>query len=653
MRTSFRSTAVLLIGFLIVILQLFNCKEKKPPNNVLDPNGTNPHVFAVVATMTTDGVVVTWQAVDKGGLTGYSIYRSDSATTGYTKLGTVGQNVTRFVDSDIWNNQVYFYRVAAVGGPDESFESQPDTALVSGARLEASPGTWSASGNGDSLWLHISNGSNVSKFYWTDSVDVSWLHNSRTSGRTPDSLKISADSNATGSLRTGRLRIFAAGASGSPDTIAVTQLSQALPQICIPPDTWDAPADGGSSGQVHVTNCTPGSTQSLRYVVSTDSSWLEITPSGGTTPGSFTITAQWNVTGQVRTASVSVIADGVVAPATILVTQPNMVWSALGSGSDGSVYALALYNNKLFAGGGFTTAGSASANNIAAWDGNSWSALGSGMNREVEALTVYSNKLIAGGWFTTAGGLSASRIAAWDGISWSALGSGIWGPPDPVLVMTLAVYKYMLIAGGRFTGAGEVGRNNIAAWDGSSWSSLGSGMDGNVYAFAVYNNRLIAGGWWATAGGTSAKSIAAWDGLSWSALGSGIDWTFTVRALTVYDNKLIAGGDFTAAGGTSANCIAAWDGSTWSALGSGMNGGVEALTVYNNKLIAGGSFTTAGGLTANHIAAWDGSSWSALGSGIDSTAFALTVYNNKLIAGGNFTVAGGTSANHIVQFSAP
>jgi len=41
---------------------------------------------------------------------------------------------------------------------------------------------------------------------------------------------------------------------------------------------------------------------------------------------------------------------------------------------------------------------------------SSWSPLGSGLNSSVFALTVYDNKLIAGGRFTTAGGESAGKL---------------------------------------------------------------------------------------------------------------------------------------------------------------------------------------------------------------------------------------------------
>ena len=77
-----------------------------------------------------------------------------------------------------------------------------------------------------------------------------------------------------------------------------------------------------------------------------------------------------------------------------------------------------------------------------------------------------------------------------------------------------------------------------------------------VFALTVHDNRLAAGGEFDTAGGVSANGIAAWDGSSWAPLGTGMD--HYVYALTVCDNKLIAGGIFNTAGGISANKIAAW-----------------------------------------------------------------------------------------------
>ena len=110
-----------------------------------------------------------------------------------------------------------------------------------------------------------------------------------------------------------------------------------------------------------------------------------------------------------------------------------------------------------------------------------------------------------------------------------------------------------------------------------------------------------------TAGGVEANDIARWDGATWSPLGSGIGGQFlgpAVYALIEYNGELIAGGFFDTAGGTPAERIARWDGTQWSPLGSGMNGGVEALTEYNGELIAGGGFTTAGGQVSAYWARW-------------------------------------------------
>lgn len=135
----------------------------------------------------------------------------------------------------------------------------------------------------------------------------------------------------------------------------------------------------------------------------------------------------------------------------------------------------------------------------------SWAPLGTGMNNSIMVFTVYDNKLIAGGVFTTAGGVSANRVADWDGTSWAPLGTGINNR-----VNDLTVYDNKLIAGGYYTTAGGVSANRVAAWDGTSWAPLGTGMNNDVWTLTVYDNKLIAGGWFTTAGGDSAKYIAEW-----------------------------------------------------------------------------------------------------------------------------------------------
>jgi hypothetical protein len=335
-------------------------------------------------------------------------------------------------------------------------------------------------------------------------------------------------------------------------------------------------------------------------------------------------------------------------------------WSALGSGVDGPAYVLALDGSgNLYAGGLFTAAGGVSANCIAMWDGGSWSALGSGMNSRVYALALDgSGNLYAGGEFTTAGGMSANHVAIWDGSSWSSLGSGMDGPNGPTVYALALDGSDNLYAGGEFTTAGGVSANHVAKWNGSSWSPLGSGVDGPVSVLTLDgSSNLYAGGLFTTAGGVSANYIAMWDGSSWSALGDGDGMSSSVHALALDGRgNLYAGGNFTTAGGVIANHVAMWDGSSWSALGIGM-GGTDYPDVYalaldeSGNLYAGGSFTTAGGVSANHIARWDGSHWSALGSGMDGPVYALALDGSgNLYAGGSFTTAGGVSGNRIAMW---
>jgi len=336
------------------------------------------------------------------------------------------------------------------------------------------------------------------------------------------------------------------------------------------------------------------------------------------------------------TTTVPVISSSTTTTTTIAAgttTIPaNANWSALGSGVNGDVYTFAIdASGNVFAGGSFTTAGGAAANNIATWNGSSWLALGSGVQGPVQKLAVDSlGNVYAGGAFTTAGGVTVNGIAKWNGTSWSALGSGMGG--TGIQVNTLAIdASDNVYAGGWFTTAGGVTVNHIAKWDGSSWSALGSGMNNGVYALALDSSgNLYAGGDFITAGEAAANNIAKWDGSSWSALGLGVNNSVDALAADASGN-VYAGGRFTTADGAAAHHVATWNGSSWSTLGSGMNSGVYALVLDSSgNLYAGGDFTTAGGKAAHYVARWSNVSFSssstttAMGSSSTTTSATTT-----------------------------
>jgi hypothetical protein len=126
----------------------------------------------------------------------------------------------------------------------------------------------------------------------------------------------------------------------------------------------------------------------------------------------------------------------------------------------------------LFAAGSFMTAGGNEARNIAKWDGSTWSALGSGTDNSVFALTAFDDgcgpALYAGGMFGTAGGLAVRDIAKWDGSSWSALGGGVTGTPSYSHVHALTVFDdgdgQALVVGGNFLSAPDSGDSYLARW---------------------------------------------------------------------------------------------------------------------------------------------------------------------------------------------
>jgi hypothetical protein len=90
-------------------------------------------------------------------------------------------------------------------------------------------------------------------------------------------------------------------------------------------------------------------------------------------------------------------------------------WSALDSGTNGTVHSLAADGSGgLYAGGVFSMAGGVQANYVARWDGTKWNSLGSGTNGTVNALAADSRgNLFAGGQFGAAGGKVSAFFAHW------------------------------------------------------------------------------------------------------------------------------------------------------------------------------------------------------------------------------------------------
>jgi hypothetical protein len=333
-------------------------------------------------------------------------------------------------------------------------------------------------------------------------------------------------------------------------------------------------------------------------------------------------------------------------------------------------FTLLVDDSKLYVGGVFTNAGGIDAMNIACWDGTRWAALGSGLGLGngvdvVATLLKRNGVLYAGGGFGTAGGLGVTNIAKWDGVSWMPVGNSLqpYSLTNGGLVYALTEWRGDLYAGGRFTNPAGVIVGGIARWDGAAWLETGGdlsvvGGGASVIGMAAgADGRLYVGGFFGAAGDIAANNLARWDGASWSGFGGGQGASLSLRAILVHGSELFVGGLFTSVGDVPASRVARWDGTRWTALGSGVKGinqglgtAVSALAHDGQYLYVGGTFTNAGGITASNIARWNGTSWAAVGSGANSNVLALAYDGGTLYAGGAFTRAGGVAVNHVAQW---
>ncbi len=318
------------------------------------------------------------------------------------------------------------------------------------------------------------------------------------------------------------------------------------------------------------------------------------------------------------------VAGGIISPSVAAWDGYNwhtMSDSSTRAGGFWGGHAALVFQDELYVGGNFQPEGTLPIHCLGAWNGNEWRSVMQSPWGSIGALCIWHDKLFAGGTYSLSGD-TVTPINSFDGSSWEHLGSGVRGKIglDPSVYSIIAVGDSLIVSG-NFDSAGLVAANDIAMWNGSSWSSFGDGLGaGNSYSVRCldeFQGFLYAGGSFNYSGSTPVSSIAKWNGFSWEPLSTGIRLgagSGYVNALTVYENRLIAGGLFDSAGGVPARNIAAWDGSKWTALGSGTDtmgmgsglggGRIYALSVYNGNLMVGGEFSTAGGKVSSCIAMW-------------------------------------------------
>ncbi len=358
---------------------------------------------------------------------------------------------------------------------------------------------------------------------------------------------------------------------------------------------------------------------------------------------------------------------------------PQWIVAADSSFNDSVSMLLPTGPNSFVAGGSFESVGTLQVNNIAHYNGAKWEALGAGLKGDATVkfpsiwagAIVSGGDLVIGGQYAIAGTASANNIARWNGVEWSPLGSGVGGSAElgsTIVYGILELPSGDLIAAGRFSKSGVQDINNIARWDGVNWSPLGQGVNKDVGPMLLMpNGDLVVSGIFTQAGGKLANFVARWDGQEWYEFAGGIftDPTYeypVVNGLAwLPDGRLLASGRFDAAGGpigvgVPAKNLAVWDGTAWAEFAGGTSpNGPNALHMRSDgNVLIGGYFTSAGGVTVNNIARWDGTAWHPLDEGVESGVATITsLPSGNILVGGWFKFAGGQSAGHFARFGCP
>ena len=232
---------------------------------------------------------------------------------------------------------------------------------------------------------------------------------------------------------------------------------------------------------------------------------------------------------------------------------------------------------------------------------------------------------VAGNYVNLNGQVGLDHIARWDGTTYTPVGGTIGGAV-PLIVLDVLSADIgdgpALYAAGRFLTIGGIVASNIAKWNGTSWEPLGEGItrsSGFAQGFhmTVYDDGsgpalYVGGSFNRINGGDPVNNIAKWDGTTWSPVGVGFD--SAVQELIAFDDgsgeKLYAMGNFNNIGAapgtlTPAAKMARWDGTAWEPLGTGASANTFGAIVFDagegEALHFGGSFTSVDGVDSNRV----------------------------------------------------
>jgi hypothetical protein len=333
-------------------------------------------------------------------------------------------------------------------------------------------------------------------------------------------------------------------------------------------------------------------------------------------------------------------------------------WSAMGSGIEqfgtfgGPSIVIALQrtaNGELFAAGGFATVGGRDSFGLARWNGTTWSPPRSvGIGRETSAVhrTATGDVYLAGS-FRDIDGVACNGIAKRVGTGWQPLGAGLASlDAEPEVVVIRSLPNGDVVAGGAFATIGGAPIPGLARWNGSAWSSLGTGLGfgggNNAAVLSMHvaaNGDLYVAGLFDAAGGVAVDSVARWNGSQWSAVGGGLGSAFVTAVTSSPTGEVYIAGQFAPGAVFPPGNIAVLSGSTWQGIGTADGTVRELIALPGGTLLAAGNFQNIDGQPVGCIARWAGGMWAPFG-GLGTTGLVNSVRRLLPLPSGGLLAAG-------------
>ncbi len=319
-------------------------------------------------------------------------------------------------------------------------------------------------------------------------------------------------------------------------------------------------------------------------------------------------------------------------------------WSAVGFGANGTIEALAVFDDgtgsKLYATGAFTSVGTnfngdTAASAIARWSGTSWETSFGGLQSGGLTLATLDDgtgpALYVGGYFNAAGGQSADRAAKYSSSGWSAVGFGLNSAPLDFEVFDDGTGP-ALYACGYFSNAGSFAKYI----PGLNWVAVAGGTSGTE-TMAVFPNAgqpaLWLGAGTSSAGDVGSHGVMVWDGASYSLINPADGIDVIANQTVVHDDGsgpalFMSGSNWYGVGGLKApnGSTAKWDGTAWSIVGTPGVGGV-LVSVPSGPLAGLYAFSAISAYSPTGFARWDGTAWTFIDSSvITSHSFSAAGY---------------------------